>query len=154
MITYYTNSEQLFSLADIFKRGQLYRFQQYPRFKKEKPYYFVHTNVVLLADQRKIKGSTRYYFFFPIRVTIEESFTGHQHGVENVQDKTDIRKISAGTCGKATMVVYDLIDLLEDGTNMHRYHGVSWVDSNRHVSHPRQLSGRILAYITGYLLQK
>ncbi|KAH7842451.1 hypothetical protein Vadar_005437 [Vaccinium darrowii] len=85
---------------------------------------------------------------------IDESFTGHQHGVENVYDNTGTSNISTGSCGKAAMVVYDLIDLLEDGTNMHRYHGVGWIYSNRHFGHPFELSGSILAYITGYLLQK
>lgn len=65
-----------------------------------------------------------------------ESFTGHKHGVYDVQDQPDTGKFSAAGCWKVALMIQYLINLLKDGTYMNCNHGVSWVYGSEYISHP------------------
>lgn len=80
-----------------------------------------------------------------------DSFTGHEHRINDVHEQTNARDFSTRSDQGSVMVEY-LIDLLKYGPHMHRYHGICWVYCGCHICHPRQFSGGVIADVTSQLL--
>ena len=71
-----------------------------------------------------------------------------------MHEKTKTMLLDTGECRQAMLMVQYLINLLKDGSYMHRNHLVAWVYGGCHICHPCKFTRCIIVDITGKLLQE